>query len=143
MPTNLLTFSRRHWRNAGYYVEKTEHIQRRGKRTWRVDLHGFADLVAVGHWGTDPQGQAIYEYVGVQVTSWKNVPSRVRKILEGEETIGKGQWETSIRQIAYMFLSVPHHRIIVEGWRKKGGRWRRRAVEIVCVDGELEQRSLT
>lgn len=140
MATNLLTYSRRHWREQGYYVETTEKTIRVGKRTWREDLHGFGDLVAVGEGETlaiDSTSGVVYpqmEYVLIQVTSSSNVAARVKKITEGEETIGKGQWERPVRDVALDFLSIPGHRIVVEGWRKKKGQYVRREVEITKDD---------
>lgn len=118
--SNLLGHSRKFWRDRNYYVEKTENVHRRGKQVWRTDLHGFGDLVAM-------KGP---EYILLQVTSWAEVPRRVRKIVDGEATIGKGQWEVNLRVVARYFLTVPGHRVIVEGWRKRNGRWERRKHEI-------------
>lgn len=120
MAVNHLTRARTYWRDRGYYVEKVEHVQRVGGKTWRTDLHGCGDLVAM----------KTAEYILVQVTSWAHVPGRFRKITGGEETIGKGQWERPIRDVVRDFLTVPGHRMIVEGWRKKAGRWERRWEEV-------------
>lgn len=61
--TNLL-------REEGYLVEVVEQIKRIPGKTWRVDLFGFADLLAIRR----------DEVLLVQVTSRSNVSSRIRKI---------------------------------------------------------------
>jgi len=64
-------------RSEGYLVEVVEQIKRVPGKTWRVDLFGFADLLAL-------RGE---EILLVQVTSRSNVSSRIRKI-EDAPTLG-------------------------------------------------------
>ena len=121
MSTNFLGLSRRKWRERGYYVEGTESIIRLGGMTRRKDLFGFADLVALAEDGS---------MVLLQVTSWKNVPARVRKILT--ETTGLGQHTVHISTLAGRLLTGGA-RIVVEGWRQPNGpgtRWKSREREI-------------
>jgi hypothetical protein len=113
MPKNYLEYARRKWRNAGYYVEGTEHIVRRvdpesGRiRVNRKDLFGFVDLICV----SAVDGSIVL----LQVTSWSNVSARVRKI-KTEET-GMGQWRVRMAFLAYLLTLNPTVRIIVEGWK--------------------------
>ena len=124
MSTNYLTYSRKKWRDLGYYVETVEHTHRRGNKVWRTDLHGFTDLLAVS-----PEGERVY----LQVTSWANVPTRVRKIKT--ETIGKGQWEVEVAELARRVLKAGH-RIVVEGWKqdRPGSKYRDREREMTLED---------
>ena len=55
----------------GYLVDVVERISRRGNMTWRNDLFGGFDLMAV-----DEQGKVLV----VQVTSRSNVSARVIKV---------------------------------------------------------------
>lgn len=128
MTTNLLGLSRKKWRASGHYVEGTESIVRLpGGLTHRKDLFGFVDLVALPEHGP---------ITFLQVTSWSNVSTRFRKILE--KTTGKGQWEVPIRDIARRLL-LAGHRIIVEGWKQKNGpgtKWIDREREVTLEDLE-------
>lgn len=151
MSTNLLTHSRKHWRNLGYYVEGTESIVRLpGGVTRRSDLFGFADLVAVPLDGVEPKGGGIpiakgqgeveirAPWVFLQVTSHSNGAARVRKIRE--ETTGKGQWERPMMDLAEEILERGD-RIVVEGWHQPDGpgtRWVRRPREVTIENGQLE-----
>lgn len=113
MATNLLTYSRRKWRERGYYVEGTESIVRLpGGSTTRRDYMGFCDLVAI-----PPDGGA---WIYLQVTSRSNMSARIRKIRY--ETTGKGQWTIPIWELVQRCLAHGD-RVIVEGWEKKDGRW--------------------
>jgi len=72
-PTALST----EWlREQGYHVELVEQTKRIGTpgamKVWKTDLFGFLDLLAIRR----------NEVLGVQVTSWSNVPARVRKITD-------------------------------------------------------------
>jgi hypothetical protein len=60
-------------RAEGYAVETVEQIKRIPGRTWRVDLFGAFDLLAVNAEG---------DVKAVQVTSRSNVSARVRKLAE-------------------------------------------------------------
>jgi hypothetical protein len=115
--TNLNPYTRRKWRDLGYYVELTESMNRvPGGLVRRSDLFGFADMLAVKlDAPTEP-------WIWIQVTSWGNVPARVRKVRE--ETRGSGQWEVPLRDLAAAVLACGD-KILVEGWRqdKKSRRW--------------------
>ncbi len=112
MPTNLLTYSRRKWRAAGYYVEGTESIMRLpGGSTVRRDLFGCVDLLAI-----PPDGPWVY----LQVTSRSNMSARAKKILT--EKTGKGQWAMPIAELARR-IRGHGDTLIVEGWEKKNGVW--------------------
>lgn len=60
-------------RAEGYEVQTVEQVKRVPGRTWRVDLFGAFDLLAVNSAG---------EVKAVQVTSRGNVSSRVKKLAE-------------------------------------------------------------
>ena len=110
--TNLLTYSRRKWRAAGYYVEGTESIMRLpGGGTVRRDLFGCVDLLAI-----PPDGPWVY----LQVTSRSNMSTRFKKILT--ETTGKGQWAIPIAELARR-IEARGDILLVEGWEKKNGVW--------------------
>lgn len=135
--------SRKVWREAGYNVENGEFIvQIGGGRKVKRDLFGFVDLVAIPKplvdggngvilWDDEVDAEltgTVWPTIYIQVTSWSNVPARVRKILN--ETTGKGQWEVPMRQLADG-LRAGGALILVEGWRKSNrgqGRsvWERR-----------------
>lgn len=78
----------------GYLVDVVERIQRRGVVTWRNDLFGGFDLLAVREDG---------EVCAVQVTSRSNVAARVNKLadLEALPRLRKAGW-----------------RLLVMGWGK-------------------------
>lgn len=59
--------------SQGYTVQVVEQIKRVPGKTWRVDLFGAFDLLAVNEAG---------EVVAVQVTSRGNVAARVKKLAE-------------------------------------------------------------
>lgn len=84
-------------RNQGYTAAVTEHWNAHVRR--RQDLFGIIDIIAVGDGET----------IGVQATSnsGSNVPSRVTKILESDNTAAwlKGG-----------------NRLLVVGWAKRGPR---------------------
>jgi hypothetical protein len=91
-------------RARGYFCWVVEHWNSFTKR--RVDLWGFADVLALGD----------DEVVAVQTTSWTNVPARIRKITDHENV-------AAVRKAGV--------RIIVQGWRKgKNGRWEKRETDI-------------
>lgn len=92
-----------HWRKAGYFCWITEHWN--SFKRCRVDMWGFCDILALGQ----------DEVIAIQTTSWMNVPARVRKIADHENT-------AAVRKAGI--------RIIAEGWRKsKLGKWERREVD--------------
>lgn len=71
----------------------------------RQDLFGIIDVLAVGNGET----------VAVQSTSDSNLSARVKKMRQAEVlvTLQESGW-----------------RIIAQGWRKKGGRWISREIEL-------------
>ena len=72
----------------------------------RQDLFGIIDILAIDHKGV---------VTGLQVTSYSNMSSRVRKITESR---------------ALPFLRTADWVILVEGWRKKDNKWISRIVDI-------------
>lgn len=118
------------WRSRGYFVDTVEQfIRLPGGRSFRKDLFGFADLVAVPL-DQDQDGRLLF----IQVTSWTNVASRVKKIRE--EDTGRGQHTRRIRDIAHSLLRGGNT-ILVEGWKKntQSGQWECRT-EII-TEGDL------
>ena len=117
------------WREAGYNVENAEFFVSFGRgRGVKRDLFGFVDLVAIPKPGTvavvlPDETWNHSPTIFIQVTSWGHVPTRVKKILN--ETTGKGQWTTPMRELADG-LRAGGALILVEGWRKKGTVWERR-----------------
>lgn len=120
--------ARKKWRDAGYFVEKGEHITYHGGGVRRHDTFGFADLICVR------RGALVF----LQVTSWGNVSARCNKIANQQH--GHGQHRTAMFDYAVALLSIPGVRIVVEGWRlnPKTNRWESREVEI--TEGELLSR---
>ena len=99
-PTEL---SMKEMRKRGYLVQVTERWNAFAKI--RVDLFGFIDVLCV------KKG----EIVGVQATSYSNVPARVNKIADHENT-------PIVREAGI--------RILVMGWRKdSNNRWTFREVD--------------
>lgn len=90
-------------RDAGYLAAVVEKFNHHAKV--RQDLFGVVDVLAIGPDGT----------LAVQATSYSNVSSRVRKIAEYENT-------AAIREAGWRFE--------VHGWRKVGGRWTCRVVDV-------------
>jgi len=93
---------------AGYHVEVVEQNRRVGNKAWKVDLWGWADLLAIRRG----------EVLAVQTTSAANVPSRVRKITESPLL-------ARVREAGI--------RILVHGWRKPSKRsptWTLREVDL-------------
>jgi len=72
----------------------------------RQDLFGIIDILAI-----DIKGNTI----GLQVTSYSNISSRVRKITESPAT---------------PFLRDADWLILVEGWHKKDNHWVSRIVDL-------------
>lgn len=155
---DLKARSRARWRDFGYHVENGETILRvPGGIVRRQDLFGFADLVAVPvaryardciPWPDDLQAwrenNLIYEVtdpgltcVWIQSTSWSNVSSRRRKIVS--ETTGNGQWAVPIAEIVMTLLNRGDM-IVVEGWRKRKGRYEVRESWIMPYDLKGEAR---
>lgn len=129
--TNFLSYSRKKWRNAGYYVEGTEQIRRLpGGRTSRKDLLGFADLLAV----PDPRSENGGPWVLLQVTSWGHVSTRLRKIQQ--EVNGKGKHAIRMCDLARAVLR-DGHRVVIEGWKQENGpgtKWISRERELTMED---------
>lgn len=118
--------SRKQWRDLGYHVENGEYVMRvPGGIVRRQDTFGFADLIAIPLIGRTVEGRLVYRetvprWVYIQSTSWDNISARLRKIKT--ESTGRGRYAIPIRELA---LAVLHagHRIVIEGWRKRDGRW--------------------
>ena len=92
-PTEL---SLREMRKRGYRCQVVEHYHFYAKK--RIDLFGIIDIVCIGRGKT----------VGLQTTSYSNISSHRKKIIECEarrDWIGDG------------------NRILLHGWKKKEGRW--------------------
>ncbi len=85
-------------------VEVVEHYNFFSKK--RNDLYGILDILAIDHKGV---------VTGLQVTSYSNMSSRVRKITESR---------------ALPFLRTADWVILVEGWRKKDNRWVSRIIDL-------------
>lgn len=90
-------------RSKGYYAEVVEKWNAFTKR--RHDLFGFVDILCLGDG----------EVVGVQTTTSSNVASRLQKILSHENV-------AAVRRAGI--------RIVIHGWRKKGGRWECRELDV-------------
>ena len=100
-PTQLTL---RKWRAAGYLCAVVEKWNPHARI--RQDLFGCIDVLAVGNGET----------IGIQSTSYTNVSARVRKVEDMPETVERlreGGW-----------------RVVIEGWRKVGGRWKDRQVDV-------------
>lgn len=96
--------SLKYLREQGYLVAIVEHWNPFAKL--RVDLFGCIDLICIGNGET----------VGVQTTSYSNVPARIKKIEENE---------------ALPLLRDANWRILVHGWKKgKDGKWTVREVDL-------------
>ena len=125
---DLKARSRARWRKRGYHVENGETMMRApGGIVRRHDIFGFTDLIAVPEMdiALTPNGAWVAlgneVWVWIQSTSWGNVSARLRKIQR--ETVGTGQWERPIRELALIVLARGD-RILIEGWRKgKNGRY--------------------
>lgn len=76
-------------REHGYEVQTVEQIKRAPGKTWRVDLFGAFDLLAV-----NSEGQVL----AVQVTSRSNVASRVQKLADIEVLgwLRKAGWSLAV-----------------------------------------------
>lgn len=76
-------------RAGGFHVETVEQVKRIPGKTWRRDLFGAFDLLAVNDAG---------HVVAVQVTSRGNVSSRVRKLadLEVLGCVRKAGWRLAV-----------------------------------------------
>lgn len=92
-------------RDAGYTVQVVEQTIRAPGRTFKRDLWGFADLLAIR---TD-------EVLAVQVTSSSNLAARVRKITESEHL-------PAVRAAGI--------RIEVHGWVKRKEGWQCRITDM-------------
>jgi hypothetical protein len=93
----------RHLRTTWPVVEVVERYVAHAGR--RHDLFGFIDVLAVGPDGT----------LAVQTTTSANVAARVRKIADHPNL-------AAVREAGWT--------IHVHGWRKKGGRWIVREVDV-------------
>ena len=85
-------------------IEVVEHYNFFSKK--RHDLFGIIDILAIDHKGV---------VTALQVTSYSNMSSRVRKITESR---------------ALPFLRAADWVILVEGWRKKDNKWISRIVDL-------------
>jgi hypothetical protein len=101
-PTQL---SLRAYRELGYVAEVVERWVSQPAPGHRKDLFGFVDVLAVGNGLT----------VAVQCTSDANVASRIRKIAD-EEAL------PNLREAGWI--------VVVHGWKKQGGRWVVREVNV-------------
>ena len=110
------------WRRKGYHVENAEHYNAHSRR--KEDLYGFVDLIALPLDGSTPT-------VYIQSTSWGHVTTRLRKIQT--ESTGRGQWRVEIRRLARALL-LSGARIVIEGWRKRDGRYECRTKEVTLED---------
>ncbi len=104
MATSPTQLTLNKWRKAGYMAQVVEKWNPHAKI--RQDLFGCIDVVAVGPGGT----------IGIQSTSYSNVPARVRKIEDMPDTVD--------------ILREAGWRLVVEGWRKPGHRWLCREVDV-------------
>ena len=90
MPSKTPQQRARHALEAeGYKVDTVEQIKRIPGRTWRVDLFGAFDLLAVNAEG---------DVKALQVTSRNNVADRVKKLAD-LEVIGwlrKAEWSLEV-----------------------------------------------
>lgn len=93
-----------HLRAAGYPLVQVVEKWNPHARI-RQDLFQILDVLAVSE----------TEIVGVQATSGSNVAARVAKITESD---------------ALPILRKAGIRILVHGWRKVGGRWQLREVDL-------------
>jgi hypothetical protein len=101
-PTQL---SLRAFRELGYVAEVVEHWVSQPPPGHRKDLFGFVDVLAVGDGHT----------VAVQCTSDTNVASRIRKIADMDAL-------PKLREAGWV--------LVVHGWKKQGGRWVVREVDV-------------
>lgn len=92
-----------HFRKNNYLAAVVEHWN--SHAAIRQDLFGFVDVVAVGQAG---------ETIFVQATTWDNISTRVRKILDDSE----------LRRRAFRLCL--QNSVCVVGWKQsagKGSRW--------------------
>lgn len=90
-------------RSHGYTCDVTQRwipIPKHPAKGISRDLYKFIDVVGI------LPGQ---EMVGVQCTSDDHISHRVRKICD----------EPDVAALAALWLSLPNHRIIVMGWKKR------------------------
>lgn len=69
---SMTVLSRKHLEADGWYVETVEQNVRAGGKTWKKDLFGFGDLLAIR------RGEVLL----VQTTSSTNMAARITKITE-------------------------------------------------------------
>ncbi len=95
----------------GYHIDTCEKYNPFSKR--RNDLYGIFDAIC---FKSSERG-----VVGLQITSYSNVSSHLKKIKESEYT---KDW------------LLAGNRIVVHGWhhKGKGARWKAREVEITLND---------
>jgi hypothetical protein len=106
--TNPTARSKRRLEQEGYTVGSTEKWIPQVRR--RVDLFGFADLVAIR--AADGAG-----LVAVQSTSASNLSARVKKIIELEAAL------------TWLRAAPGFAAIVVHGWAKRGARGKRKVWE--------------
>lgn len=92
-------------RELGYVAEVVERWVSQPAPGHRKDLFGFVDVLAVGDGNT----------VAIQCTSDSGVSSRVRKIADAEAL-------PQLREAGWT--------VVVHGWKKQGGRWVVREVDV-------------
>lgn len=130
MAVNYLKYSRRKWRERGYWYWTLEHVTRTGGFVRRHDMFGFIDAVAI------KVGEVVY----LQVTSRSNMSARANKI--ARDTAGKGRYARPCIAIAKRLLSVFGNRIVVEGWDQPGGKGTEyRDKELEITPAELDRRA--
>jgi hypothetical protein len=103
MATSTTQLSLKHMRERGYYAEVVERYNFFTKR--KNDFAGFLDLLCLSPG----------EVMGVQTTSWANISSRVKKIMEHE----------NLEVVLAAGIKIEVH-----GWVKKNNRWQVKIVEI-------------
>ena len=90
-------------RSHGYICDMTQRwipIPKHPAGGISRDLYKFIDVVGI------LPGK---EMIGVQCTSDANISSRLRKICDDPE----------VAALAALWLSIPNHRIVVMGWKKR------------------------
>lgn len=116
MATKLNQHTYRKWRAEmpGCHIEQAEFFaQAPGGLPRKSDLFGFVDLIII------PRTEL--SWLWVQVTSWGNVATRLRKIREGQQKAGT-QFEIAHAELARRILARGD-RILIEGWKKESGRY--------------------
>ena len=103
-PTQLTL---KHLRGQGYMAAVVEHWNPHARI--RQDLFGIIDVLAVG------VGDGDGITVGVQSTSLANLSSRIKKMAASDSI-------AELRKAGWMILA--------HGWKKVGGRWQLKEVDL-------------